>query len=714
LSEIHNSSQVIQRVIGPGKNGYVERYGSDEVLYAQWNEAAQSYDLFKTDGEGQRTGESIAKAAPDDEEYDFIGESYPLEATDTEGSDTEDEKGYQASAARREVAEKLIAREKGRLNVGSTAKRLEALDKAETPEAKNKAMFQKATRPTKKRLYRKEAKFLESQVKVGELSRLPSDPTEKDKAALKGLNQSLAEGTPIGEAEQAIDTEFQVAQYRGLFYTKSGFPSKELRKQHRKLDERQRPVFSTAALDTGARGREGYYALYNDPGKKEELQGYQADLEAKGDSIVKEIHGLHANPAVPEAVKAVPGGTKRLKPKSLADLNSHFYSQDYKGYMAAMQSYLDRQEGDKEEALDPIFGRLKSTIVQHADKPLIKASNPKVSTGATPVHASKYAFGLKPYKGSEGDVLDPKYDRSGKPRHPYGGKFYTSVHPLSDFDEHGPTPIVPLQNQHRVNLSQMIVPEHESQYDWMMKKDRVQMQYLAKYPNFSKPYKAVYAEKYGLTQELFENFKTDLLKAKPGDERVFVESLLSKHLSQHLDLRAVDDAERLVKGTEEEREKEAKLAYRTGEKSFGFEPPDIERAPIERRRKAKTEREEDEGAAHTPPHKKHRVERSREPEPLQIDTKTDTAQPQPVKQKHLRKRRSSEKSEKLEPAHFAAEHEQDEGEAAAHTPTRKKHRVEPPHITEPPQIEKSSRQSRHSAKITRRRRVPKNVAPAKL
>lgn len=495
------------------------------------------------------------------------------EYSDTDHSDSDDDMAYKARLEDPAVARSEVERNK---RVDSTlvssgyVKKLSAITERPPGElgdpdtATLKTMFAKGKRPVlrngdPKPLFRKEAKFLHPSEKLNERTML-QPPTKQECKDLQTLNQRLSEGMAIEEAVKDLPTTFMVAQYRGMWYAPSKF-SPEQRRQHRGLDELGQPIFSQAALQEGDRGIAGYYQLYNDPSKKSELGEYQQQLVQYGEQVRVALKALDdpSRPVTDEIKQAVtrPGGN--WDPQTLQDVSVHFYSQDYAGFHQALDDAIQRRgNGNDPLPIDQLFENLPNS------------ANPKVSTGDVPVHANKYSLGLKPYSGHEQDVLEPRYSAEGKPKHPYSGKVYTSIHPVTDYNQNGPTQLVPLQNEHRINISKMIIPERETQFDGMMVADRVAAQRKAKFPNFDRDYKEVNAQKYGMGREVFQAFSNAFESTTPGsDKRTYVESLLSSYLSRYADVRSVEQAQELAQ------QRGARLVYRTGPAEFGFEPPKI-------------------------------------------------------------------------------------------------------------------------------------------
>jgi len=507
---------------------------------------------------GSRSWDELDAPVFSDSEDDGSG-------TDTDGSDSEDERSYARSPTRRSATERRLERERGLLRPDLVENRLEALGdamdgkgKAKKPRTRDEAMravmFDKGKRPANKPvLFRKEGKFRHPSVKVGDRAQLADEPSDEQTRDLAQLNALLDLGVPIALAEQVVPSKFVVAQYRGLFYSRATFTQRG-RAQHRDLDETNRPVFSSSALADGPLGTAGYYYLYG-AGRQADLNTYQGLVAREAQRIREALLALRRKRPREDTRVAVGRATDRFAPTSMSDISTHFYSQDYDAYHNALAKKLGRGADEQQGPLDPLF------------EGLTNAANPKVSTGDVPTHAARYAYGLKPYAGHERQILEPGYKSSGKPKHPYSGRMYVSLHPLTDYDERGPEQLIELQRRKRINIGQVILPERESPFEGMLGPGRVKEQMTAKFPDFSKDHKEVFAEKYGLSKDLFDEFSTALKKTAPGsDERVFVEALLSNYLAMHSEIRAIEAATRMAG------QQGAKLVYRSGPRSFDFKP----------------------------------------------------------------------------------------------------------------------------------------------
>jgi|UPI000646C415 hypothetical protein len=553
-----------QNLAGMGQSSLGRRQRSSDDILATGH--AQADRLVRARQHSPEHGPE-----PEDVDMHSVHSDSESRASGTDHSDTEDERAYQQKLQKPGARKREAARNRevaSLLTASGYVKKLDAMAQ-DSPgdDALRKTMFSKATRPTlpgkstaPKPLYRKEAKFLHPSDKLNERTRL-DPPTAEQQQDLDALNHLLANGHSL---EQAVDqlphgSRFAVAQYRGMWYAPSKF-SAEQRQAHRELDERDRAIFSQSALEQGPLRTAGYYALYNDPARTQQLTAYQKSLATHGNEVRQALKALDSTPVTPQVRAAVSRAGGEWDPQTLQDVSVHFYSQDYAGFHQALEEALARRSaGAAPEPADALFEGLQN------------AANPKVSTGDVPIHASKYAFGQKPYAGHEQDVLEPGYDATGKPARPYSGKLYTSIHPITDYDAtNGPTQLVPMQADKRINISPMIIGERETQFDGMMEPGRVKAQHKAKFPNFAKDYKDVNAPKYGMQKDVFDAFAGAFKKTKEGsDERVYVEALLTSYLSRYADIRAVEEAQDLAQ------KDGARLVYRTGPKEFAFEPPKL-------------------------------------------------------------------------------------------------------------------------------------------
>jgi hypothetical protein len=484
--------------------------------------------------------------------------------TDTDNSDVESESRFSSSRKRKADTISREKRAKGLLGKGQYGRKMRKLASGRKKpsdiilSSKGKKRLENGKLHPEETFFRKNTGFYEPSLSVKERAKLSVEHTQTEIDDLELLNNLLACGMSISEASGFLRSKFVVGQYRGLFYNPKKM-DKTSRAQHRALDETRRPIFSASAVQSGSLSMRGYFYLASQPGRYRDFECYQQRLLQEARKIrmtLLELRKKKPSKSVNEAMKKRKiRVTPRFNPATLADQSTHLFSEDYDCY----HQQLSKATSAKRTPFAPLFEGLPN------------ASTPKVSMGDVPTHAARYAFGLKPYAGHEEEVLDPCYNQSGRPRHPYSGKIYISIHPLTDYPEDtGPSQLVDLQNKGHVNLSQVIIPERETQFEGFVEQDRVKATIKAKFPSFDREYLEVYAEKYGLDKGLFNDFKAAFKNNEPGTpEFTFVEASLSKLLAMHSELLAIEKALAVA------RAEGATLVYRTGIRSFGFTTPDI-------------------------------------------------------------------------------------------------------------------------------------------
>ncbi|WP_144410158.1 hypothetical protein [Chromobacterium vaccinii] len=379
-------------------------------------------------------------------------------------------------------------------------------------------------------------------------------------SALGDLNKNLRTMS-FGDAIAMLpkDVKFKVAQYRGLHYRvgDGGF-SKEQRFNHRKTNEIARPMYSLAALDQA--GFDFDISKWTESNIERLSEIGQKINETI--SALRKIKYDEQDPVHLQVRSSLPSATDKFNPKTVHDMHSHFYSMNMNDYLGDLSRAVDGS-GQAHRPKDILFSELSSK------------RNPRVSTGDVPVHANRYAYGDKSYKGERDNVLYPEYNNQATPKNRYVGKVYITLHPLEDYNpETGGVQILDLQKQGRVNLTKAILSEAETTFDGYIEKDRLVDHKVAKFPDFSRGYKISYQLKYGMSEELFNEFRSALVNSS-GNKTVrnYVETLLVNHLTEYSDVELVARAQVMAL------RQEACVVYKAGNE-FSFQPPKMDRNQI--------------------------------------------------------------------------------------------------------------------------------------
>jgi hypothetical protein len=182
--------------------------------------------------------------------------------------------------------------------------------------------------------------------------------------------------------------------------------------------------------------------------------------------------------------------------------------------------------------------------------------NPFLSTGDTPHHALKYAYGLKIYGGKNEEeklenkrkMLHPRWRLNGRAERPYVGKVYVTLHPVKDYlGKNKPNNIPELFSQGRITMGNVIVQEKETSFFGYLPGGRLLIQHKAKYLSFNRKYQKRYQFKYGIGEELYSLFRRAFLKYAPHTkERIFLETLLGQYLCSYQEICLIDEIKRIA------------------------------------------------------------------------------------------------------------------------------------------------------------------------
>ncbi len=350
---------------------------------------------------------------------------------------------------------------------------------------------------------------------------------------LKKINQQLADHGTLPEAFLAgLKTQFLVAQYRGVHYNTSGWGADE-RRQHRKLPEVGLPQFSGAVRE--ACNINSFYDFVDIITKQ----------DGRYDAMLNEAENVEGK--LIQMQETGPVSYNGRVYISLFHLFQYWYSSDYGGLPGKIKRDLDKG------ATSYLHPFLNGT-----DRPLL-------STGDTPWHALRYAYGSKYYDGQKDVRLRPRWDADGRSERPYSGKMYASLHPLNDYVDHRPSHITSMYYGGLLFLNSQISPERETSFLGSLPGDRVFLEHIAKYPSFKhgKPYKEIYLHKYGIDKPLYEVIKDKLANSRPhSPARKKLKDALGDYMCAYQEARLIGKAEK------EANERDAILVYR--DKNGGF------------------------------------------------------------------------------------------------------------------------------------------------
>lgn len=179
---------------------------------------------------------------------------------------------------------------------------------------------------------------------------------------------------------------------------------------------------------------------------------------------------------------------------------------------------------------------------------LLDGSNPLVSTGSTPRHSLRYAYAMKFYSGaSKKNRLVPEWEEDTRARHPYVGKVYVSLHPPQDYVGRGaPLDVIALTVRDEIDVESNILAEREASFPAYIPRGRVVAEHIARFPSFVGEYQEAFAEKYGLTEEDYNNYYEIFALAKSGTAKESLFSAIGEWLVRYHEARLVELARALA------------------------------------------------------------------------------------------------------------------------------------------------------------------------
>lgn len=353
---------------------------------------------------------------------------------------------------------------------------------------------------------------------------------------LNAINERLKAGEPVNdEFLVSLETQFLVAQYRGIHYVTSRWDA-AARRAHREMDEIGKPQYSSAVFKT--KGVEGYRDMLN---KIQENPDFHKQLTQAAVVIENLLIKMQ---------ESDPCSFNGYAYQNLFLLLQKQYSANYDGFPGWLDTELKKKNSILAEYLNT------------KERPLF-------STSDVPNHALKYAFGVKLYEGHKDERLRPRWRDNLRAERPYSGKVYLSLHPITDYEQHKPSHLTSLFKKGLVSLGNVIIAERETSFLAYMPEDRVVYHFKAKYPSFHEAYKTIFHHKYGINKEMYQAIQNALEQFVPHSvERKNVIKSLGDYLSAFNEVRLVDKAQKLA------RSQNSVLIYRDEEGYFSFDLAD--------------------------------------------------------------------------------------------------------------------------------------------
>lgn len=374
----------------------------------------------------------------------------------------------------------------------------------------------------KKKQFEKNKPVLKTTEKIGKTP----NPSETVITDLTELNHWRRLGKLQEGLKRSARTRFVIAQYRGITYKITDWRT-QARREHRNMAEIKAPLFSASV-----------YKEANLPYTTNCLENKEANAELL--NYAKELK-------------------KQLL--ALRKTGSHFKKcKDYKYQFDSVYDCLQQEYTKDYDKFGKILaeGKITSEKKGEVKLNLPNASNPFLSTGDTPLHALKYAYGIKPYEGHQHERIHPRWRKDekgqiGQAEWPYSGKLYVTLHSVAEYYQDTPVHIISHNHLGRLRINDnakgyQIINERETTFPAYIPEGRVFHTHIAKYPSFNGPYKSIYASKYGLDKEFYNLFQQALRDFPPGSvELESTRVLLGEYLCHYHQFRLLDVVQEEVK-----------------------------------------------------------------------------------------------------------------------------------------------------------------------
>lgn len=379
----------------------------------------------------------------------------------------------------------------------------------------------------------------------------PSEINETVHNDLRRLNYLLSSGQLNSSTIKQINTNFYIAQYRGITY-RTDLWNKQKRYNHRKANEINHPIYSRSVYQQTGINFTIPYSELTETNKK--------DLHEYAISILDQLLTLRlSDPIYVNLTKT------KIETSAYTYENAGIAIQDK--YSKAI---VNLHEIIKEQLENFENGKRITNIDELIFTAFNNDVNAFISTGDIPFHALKYAYGIKFYEGEQNKRLRPRYRKNGRPERPYSGKVYVSLHDPIEYAIDGPMHVPSLNETAKTIISEQVVPELEETFPSFIREGKTVAQHLAKFPSFEKEYKEIYLYKYGINKSTFEIFKTKIEETKPhSDERKIVQNLLTLYLCNYHEVCLIEQAKIAAQN------KGGILVYRDEFGNFSFYPAKV-------------------------------------------------------------------------------------------------------------------------------------------
>lgn len=299
-----------------------------------------------------------------------------------------------------------------------------------------------------------------------------------------------------------------IALSRGIHFVPTNFTRKK-RSELRRVNDAGKAIYCSAAYDLAGQPLDS-----NDQGVEEKA------IEIR-DQIIK------------------------MEPKD-RNLFQQIYSNQYDGFHQRLGT--DKEGG--------IFQGFKSK------------KNPQVSTSENFLHSEKYGCGLK-FLGTGVEYLDPEYDASGRPKHPYLGKLFVILASKDQVEELAPYFVVHGHANDDITVSdhfrKNVLSEREASMAGLIPGNSVVLSIPLRVPSFKGDYKPFYQDKFGISKPSYSKRKKLITTGNKETVKTLLTNVILPHLAEKMEQHIAIEC----------KAKSIRLVYKQFDGSFGQTLPPL-------------------------------------------------------------------------------------------------------------------------------------------
>ena len=298
------------------------------------------------------------------------------------------------------------------------------------------------------------------------------------------------------------------------------------------FEHKDRYIYEKQAYKTPYFASHGcYYLLKKEP---HDQTVTLKELQAKGEDIKQKIR-LLADPSTKElfvdSEKALRGCSSLLRRLQV------LYTENINGFNFDVFANLVNAKPAVKKRINEKFPWFEELFTR----------NPFVSGSIIPMHSIRYALGVSRASANTELLLDPRYDKTGKPKYPCVGMVFISLYPKEEYQqlEAINVPKAFAQGEFMLKGYLELLAEAEITIAGMMEHIVVGMPII--FPSFEDNCRVATLSQFNLSEKLFDRIAIGLKNKRGTEEHRVAITELKEHLIQYYDAKLLSIAEHQAK-----------------------------------------------------------------------------------------------------------------------------------------------------------------------